>query len=257
VAVLRSQVKAQTQIIRQTVQREAALQERARIARDLHDDLGASLTHITFLSGVAQNEAGSADNVEEHLREISGSAQQAFQALDEIVWVVNPGNDTLENLTSYICHFATDFFTGTTTRCRLDVPASLPERSISTETRNHLFLAVKEALNNVRKHAQASAVTLRIQLEAKPGAGACPTAPDGGHAIGELGQNGGRTNGAPAQLWFCVRIEDNGRGFDLEGLPSTGDGLPNLRSRLEKLGGSCSIRSHAGGGTTVSLCVPL
>jgi signal transduction histidine kinase len=259
VAVLRSQVKAQTQIIRQTVQREAALQERTRIARDLHDDLGASLTHISFVSGVAQKEKQSQAAVEEHLLEISGSAQRAFQALDEIVWVVNPGNDTLENLTNYICHFATDFFTGSTTRCRLDVPASLPERAISTETRNHLFLAVKEALNNVGKHAQASAVTLRIRLETEPEGPDRPTELERGRPVrnGEMVETGGREVKAPAQLWFCLSIEDNGKGFDPDALPSTGDGLPNLRSRLQKLGGRFSLVSHPGSGTTVRFAMPL
>jgi signal transduction histidine kinase len=243
VVVLRRQVQTQTRVIREKAQREAALEERARIARDLHDDLGASLTQITFLSGVARKEQGKSQAIEEHLREISSSAQEAFQALDEIVWVVNPGNDTIENLASHICQFATDFFNATATRCRLDVPTDLPVRRISTETRNHLFLAVKETFNNVRKHAGATEVVLHIRVEPE----AARSAPAQG-----------RTEpGSRPRLAFCVTIEDNGVGFAPEGSPSTGDGLPNLRNRLEKLGGCFVLDSRPGLGTKVRFSVPL
>ncbi|HVM49648.1 MAG TPA: histidine kinase [Candidatus Acidoferrum sp.] len=222
IAMLRRQVRAQTRIISQKVQREAALEERARIARDLHDDLGAGLTHIAFLSQVAQKEGGPPE-VKEHLREIAGSAQDSFQALDEIVWVVNPKNDTLDQLASYICHFAEAFFRGTQTRCRLDLPPSLPECSIPTEIRNDIFLAVKEALNNVHKHARAAEVLLAV--------GAQDSA-------------------------LHIRIEDNGRGFS-PGDASVRNGLANMRKRLERIGGAFTLESRPGGGTRIRMSVPL
>jgi signal transduction histidine kinase len=249
VAVLRSQVKAQTKIISLKVQREAALEERTRIARDLHDDLGASLTHISFLSGVAQKERGNPQAVEEHLSEISGSAQEAFRALDEIVWVVNPKNDTVENLTNYICHFAAEFFRGTATRCRLDLPSSLPDCPIPTETRNNLFFAVKEALNNVRKHAQAAEVTVRFRMEARGAPVSLP--PISEH------QTGADENADAPKLSYCLSIEDNGRGFSLPKVTSNRNGLPNMRCRLEKIGGRFALESVPGQGTKVRLVVPL
>jgi signal transduction histidine kinase len=223
VAMLRRQVKAQMEIISQKVQREAALEERARIARDLHDDLGAGLTHIAFLSQVAQKEE-KPPLVKEHLREIAGSAQDSFQALDEIVWVVNPKNDTLEGLANYICHFAEGFFRGTPTRCRLDVPASLPDYPLPTEVRNNLFFAVKEALNNVRRHAQAKEVIVQVRLE------------------------GGL---------FSLSIEDDGRGFAPERAKSTSNGLQNMRKRLEQIGGEFELASQPMEGTNIRLTVPI
>jgi signal transduction histidine kinase len=231
VAVLRRQVRAQTRIIAQKIQREAALEERTRIARDLHDDLGASLTHIGFLSEVARNEK-SGDIVEEHLREISGSTQEAFQALDEIVWVVNPKNDTLDGLTSYLCQFANHFFHGTPTRCRFDLPMGLPERTISTEVRNNLFFAVKEGLNNVRKHAAASEVVLHFHWT-----------------------ENAESPEKPAN--YCISVEDNGRGFVAAETRSTRNGLVNMRQRLEKIHGSFVLESAPHGGTQLRFVVPL
>jgi signal transduction histidine kinase len=236
VVALRRQVRVQTTIIGQKIQREAALEERARISRDLHDDLGASLTHIGFLSEVARKEKQDQSLMDEHLREISGSTQQAFQALDEIVWVVNPKNDTLEGLTSYICQFAEHFFRGTPTRCRFDVPPSIPDQPISTEVRNNLFFAVKEALNNVRKHAHATEVSVRFSTP--PGAGTS-------------------ANGLAAQHrpQYRITLEDNGRGFAPENTRPTRNGLSNMRQRLEKIGGSFEIETAPGRGTKIRLTI--
>lgn len=260
VVVLRSQVKAQTKIIGQKIQREAALEERTRIARDLHDDLGASLTHIGFLSEVARKENQGTGAVEEHLREISGSTQEAFRSLDEIVWVVNPKNDTLDNLASYICHFAAHFFQGTPTRCRFDLPPGLPDRPMPAEWRNNLFFAVKEALNNVRRHALASEVILRISVapasqkaESKTGVSPGQSAPGPGAG----GRREAPTYPPPVTL-YCISIEDNGRGFARgEDLPSTRNGLANMRQRLEKIGGRFVLETSPGRGTKVRLTVPL
>lgn len=224
VGVLRKQVKAQTNIISQKVQREAALEERSRIARDLHDDLGAGLTRIAFLSKVAQKEEPRRAGIDEHLQEISGAAQEAFQALDEIVWVVSPKNDSIDSLASYISHFAEAFFRGTDTRCRLDLPPHLPDRPIPTEMRNNLFLAAKEALNNVRKHARATEVTIRASLDASV---------------------------------FSLSIADNGRGFTPETIPQAGNGLLNMKQRLEKIGGRFVLQTRPEAGTAIRLIVPI
>ncbi|HZQ48463.1 MAG TPA: histidine kinase, partial [Verrucomicrobiae bacterium] len=224
VVVLRNRVKVQTKIIGQKLQQEAAREERVRIARDIHDDLGAGLTHIAFLSEVAQKEKERPQAVAEHLRVISNSAQEAVQALDEIVWVVDPKNDTIDHVTSYLSHFAEEFFRVTPTRCRLDLPASLPDRSISTDLRNHLFFAFKEALNNIGKHAHATEVAVRISMESSH---------------------------------FIIAIEDNGRGFNPGENSTDGNGLVNMKKRLEKIGGSFELESRANAGTKIKFTVSL
>jgi signal transduction histidine kinase len=266
VAALRRQVRAQTRIIAEKIQREAALEERTRIARDLHDDLGASLTHISFLSEVAQKEKQSPAAVQQHLSEISGSSQEAFQALDEIVWVVNPKNDTLENLNNYICHFAAHFFRGTPTRCRFDLPATLPDHPIPTEVRNNLFFAVKEALNNVRKHAEATEVALRVRVDSHApgdsrGTRLSPARqdkpPDDESAGRQPEGNSNPSSGPRAASTYSLAIEDNGCGFIQTASDSLRNGLSNMRDRLQNIGGHFSVESKPGVGTKIQLLVPL
>jgi signal transduction histidine kinase len=241
--ILRRQVAAQTRLIGEKLQREAALEERTRIARDLHDDLGASLTHISFLSEVARKERQGTTALNEYLEDISSSTQQAFQALDEIVWVVDPKHDTIDGLTGYICQFARDFFEGTPTRCRFDLPASLPEVPVPTEVRNNLFFAVKEALNNVRKHAAASEVVIRVGFDLKGS--------EGRHLRGGAVQ---RSNGSGL---YSISIEDNGRGVAKPENRPTGNGLENMRQRLEKIGGRFQLETAAGKGTRIDMDLPL
>jgi signal transduction histidine kinase len=255
--ILRRQVKAQTKIIGEKIQREASLEERSRIARDLHDDLGASLTHIGFLSEVAQREKQGPSALQEYLREISGSTQEAFQSLDEIVWVVNPKNDSLDSLVSYICHFAAHFFHATPTRCRFDVPAGLPDRPIPTELRNNLFFAVKEALNNVRKHSNATEVILRISVtgtarQAQNWPGITPAGPAHGPEAGDERKS---APVAPPHDSYCISIEDNGRGFTPGTTASARNGLVNMQQRLESIGGRFDLESGPSLGTKVRLTV--
>jgi signal transduction histidine kinase len=205
--------------------------DRGRIARDIHDDLGAGLTQITLLSELARRE--SPEEMETHLVQISDTARELTQAVDEIVWAVNPRQDTLDGLVTYICQFAQEYLTMAGILCRLDVPGHLPPLPLSADVRHNLFLAVKEALNNIVKHAGAREVRLRLV------------------------QEDGR---------LTLVIEDDGRGFDAAtaivvrpgeaGSASTrGQGLENLADRLSSVGGRCSISSEPGRGTRVELNV--
>jgi signal transduction histidine kinase len=222
VAVLRNRVKAQTQIIRQKVQREAALEERTRIARDLHDELGSSLTQITLLSDRPKTEANS--ELSENIRKISATARDMAQSLDEIVWAVNPQHDTLESLVEYFSQTADDFLEGTTIRCRVKTPLHLPLCMVPADVRHQFFLAFKEALNNAVRHAACS--ELQIEFVADP-----------------------------AQ--FQVIVADNGIGFDTDSPRSAGCGLKNMRQRLEAMGGQFTLSSRPHQGTVVTLLVPL
>jgi len=217
------------------LERQRALErERARIARDIHDDLGASLTRITMLSQVAHGAAPQPERAVASLDLIFGTARELTRSLDEIVWAVNPKHDTLESLAGYLGKFAQDFLRAVHIRCRLDMPMQLPAWVLTSEVRHNLFLAVKEALHNVVKHAGATEVRITLTL----------------------------TGGG-----FAWEIEDNGSGFDLgggngnsganAGRVAPGNGLANMRKRLADAGGRCDLRSAAGAGTRVTFFVPV
>lgn len=206
------------------LEQQSALQkERARIAKDIHDDLGASLTQIAFLGELAQQDRGEPDKAAERVGKISTTARQAIKSLDEIVWAVNPRNDTLAHLIEYAGQFALDYLRLAGVRCRLDFPEQSPPRELSTDLRHNLFLAIKEALHNIVKHAQATEVWLRIKF---------------------------------SDLSLEISIEDNGRGFDYAPDDALADGLRNMRQRLADIGGECRVESHVGKGTKIILQLP-
>jgi signal transduction histidine kinase len=193
---------------------------RIEIAANLHDDVGARLTKVAMITELADHQTGAAEPSKPHIRAIARTTREVIQAMDEIVWTINPKNDTLENLANYIFQYAQEYFQNTTVRCRLDMPAQLPDRPISTEIRHNLFMAVKEALNNVLKHAAANEV--RITLAILP-------------------------------PYLRLTIIDNGRGFLPDQTRPGGNGLRNMKSRLEKLGGHMTLESTPGTGTTVAM----
>jgi len=141
--------------LRELEQQAALYKERGRIAKDIHDDLGANLTQIALLGELARQDSGEPDKAAERVGKISATARQAIKSLDEIVWAVNPRNDTLAHLVDYAGQFAIDYLRLADIRCRLDFPEQTPEREVSTDVRHNLFLAVKEALHNIVKHARA------------------------------------------------------------------------------------------------------
>lgn len=204
------------------LERERVLErERARIAQDLHDDLGSSLTRISLLSGLAREDKENAGQVEVHINKISQSAAQTLRALDEIVWALRPGSDSLQSLVEYIAHCANEMFEGDGVRCRLDLPADLPSRPLPPEMRHNIFLVVKEALANALKHSGAREV--RVKAEA-------------------------------AEDRLEIIVQDNGKGFDL-GTRGTGNGLDNMRRRAYAMGAMIHIESAPRAGATVRLLV--
>lgn len=210
--------------MRQLEQAHAIEQERMRIARDIHDDLGARLTQMAFLSEMAAGEIGPASQAGERLGKIAEGSRQAIRSLDEIVWAVNPRKDTLPDFLDYLSHYANEFFRSTDIRCRQDLPMIIPEISLSAEVRHHLFLACKEALNNIRKHARATEVWLRMSLN---------------------------------QSVLEITIEDNGSGFQSAATSPPGNGLLNLETRLAAVGGCYQVVSQPGRGTLVRFCLTL
>ena len=206
-------------------QQEAVEKERSRIARDIHDQLGASLTQISLLGELVESDKDMPEEVESHARQISQTARETTRVLDEIVWTVNPSNDTLDGLVTYICKNAQDYLSVAGLRYRLDIPADLPPIPIAPEVRHNVFLAAKEAVTNVVRHAQATSAWLRLRLEPKA---------------------------------FTLEIQDDGRGFHgLDERGRTRHGLRNMARRLEEIGGSFSIEAAPEGGTIVRLTAPL
>jgi len=189
--------------------------ERTRIAQDIHDDLGASLTLIAVLGDLAKKEKTS-----DRIEKMSGMAREAVKSLDEIVWAVNPRNDTLAHLIDYAGQFATDYLRDAGIRCLLDFPEQSPGRVVPANVRHNLFLIVKEALQNIVKHSGATEAWLRITVTT-PG--------------------------------LRVVVEDNGRGFVAPPENALADGLRNIRQRLAEIGGQCQIHSRPGEGTVITI----
>src|SRR5262249_35665987 len=145
--------------IRALEQERALERERARIARDMHDELGTNLTQITITTQLAKLEIPEA--VRTHIETIEAIARRTVTTLDEIVWTVNPRNDTLAGLLGYLGQHAVEFLGTAGLDCELDLPQESPEYALPAHTRHSLYLAVKEAINNVVKHAEATCVWIK------------------------------------------------------------------------------------------------
>ena len=207
------------------VEQETVLQrERARIAEDMHDELGARFTQISLLGELSRNTLPKTGPAHDYLSQISQVAQVGVKSLDEIVWAVNSRNDTLPDLLDYTGQYAREFASAAGLQCRLDFPETPPAENVSGEVRHAVFLIIKEALHNVVKHARASRVTLAFESV-------------NAH-----------------MLW---RIEDDGRGFEPAPDNALDDGLRNIRQRAAALGGQAQIESRPGTGTQVMVRIPL
>ncbi len=229
-AVRRVYVRRYRRKLEQVERQRAIERDRTRIAKDIHDDLGAGLTHIALLSELAWRD--SPQELPNHVAQISEMARELTRNMDEIVWAVDPQNDTLDSLVTYVSKFAQEFLSVASIRCRLDVPAELPPYVLPAEVRHNLFLAIKEALHNVVKHAQASEVWLRIEVR---------------------------------PLAFTLVLEDNGCGLNAtkpnsaarKDRISSGHGLENMERRLRIAGGRCVVSSPDDRGTRVEMSVDL
>ena len=219
--VLRRRHERQVKLLQQL---HALERERTRIARDIHDDLGGSLTEIGYLGALAVRDSQSLEDARKQLARIIERIREVARRLDETVWAVNPKNDSLDHLATYLCQTAREFLEPTTIRCRLEVSSNLPEVTLTAEVRHNVFLVVKEALNNAVKHSAAAELWLRLSMN----------------------------DGA-----MIIEVSDNGRGFKVDASRETGNGLRNMAARMEEVGGQFEVRSVAGEGTTVCVRLPL
>jgi signal transduction histidine kinase len=208
---------------RERIERRHALEaERSRIARDLHDDLGSSLTEISVLASTGQLPQSTEVSQPGLFQAIGAKARSLISALDVIVWAVDPEDNSLQSLADYLSGYTSEFFSHTSIACRLRVPVSFPPITLEGRVRHDLLMAVKEALNNIVRHADATEVELRMAM---------------------------------ADHSLEIDILDNGKGIR-EVRRDGGHGLKNLAARLEKIGGSCVVQPRADRGTIVRIRLP-
>jgi signal transduction histidine kinase len=230
ITVLRKQVEQRSAQLRSEIQERerteqlrALEEERSRIARDLHDDLGSSLTEISLLADAGPGRPPSLERAVSRFQAIGNKARSLVQALDVIVWLVNPSKDLLPFLAGYLGSYAEDYLSASDIGCRLKIPLDMPPVRLNANVRHNLFLAVKEVLHNTVRHAHASEVLVEFALR------------DGG---------------------LETVLSDNGRGFD-PSAPAEGNGLANLRQRLASVGGRSEICTQPGAGASIRLFLPL
>jgi signal transduction histidine kinase len=206
--------------------RAVLAEERMRIARDLHDDIGAGLTQVVLLSDMARRENVDPERAKAHQEQVVTVTRRLARSLDEIVWAINPTNDALEDSLSFVCKFAQDFLRAADISCRLNWPEDLSGGLLSSSQRHQLYLAVREVLNNVVKHAAATEVWLRLEVS--------------------------HSN-------LILEIRDNGRGFvvPLPGARSSRHGLNGMAERMNAVGGGIEITSETGHGTMIRLRMPI
>lgn len=216
----------------EAVERQEELErERARIARDIHDDLGVSLTQIALQCEMMQDDLDRPGHMRRHAMELSQSSRAMTRAVDEIIWAVTPGNDTLETFTSFIGQFVENTLKSTGLACRLALPTELPNLPMTATVRHSLYLVIREALNNVIRHAGAKTVRFTLALTGRR---------------------------------LTLTLADDGCGFD-SGQPSAGtqerlcrgNGLSNMRKRMNEIGGALNLSSRLGHGTTLTAQIDL
>jgi signal transduction histidine kinase len=238
-------------------------QERARLAHDLHDELGAGLTEVNMLTTLVKSPTTPLQERDRYLGQLNQTAQRMVGELDEIVWAVNPRNDTLASLVGYFGSYAQRLLEIASVSCGLDIPPESPEHPLDPKFRQEIFLAFKEALTNIVRHAKATKVWLRIAVTdatgARPSSGAA-TPEYSDHPAQLAAPEHGRASPCPAlngTKYLVVEVTDDGCGFDAATRTAGHDGIANMHERLKSLGGGCEITSDAKRGTTVRFRAPL
>ncbi len=216
---------------------QAMERERTRIARDMHDELGAKLTKVSFLGERLKSRVANAPELRAQVDSIAETTRSLLKSLDEIVWAVNPKNDSLRHLADYLGQYAGEYFEDTSVECAVALLDELPEMPLSAERRHNLFLSFEEALNNVLKHSEATRLQVTMTLA---GDTFKIVIEDNGCGFEKVGQKDASTGQPKAEM--------HGRG---------GNGLVNMQARLAEVGGRCRVTSVPGRGTQVELQLPV
>jgi signal transduction histidine kinase/ligand-binding sensor domain-containing protein len=201
--------------------KQAVEKERTRIATDMHDELGAGLSRIKFLSETIGLKKQMQEPVEEDIDKIRQYSHEMIDKMGEIVWALNEKNDSLSDLLAYTRVYAVQYLSENGIHCSVDTPVQFPSSFISGEFRRNIYLTVKEALHNIVKHAQARQVTIQMET--------------------------GKT--------LFISISDDGTGFDQNNIRPYGNGLNNMKKRMESIEGILEIKN--GNGTTIIISAPI
>lgn len=203
--------------------KQAVEKERNRISRDMHDDLGSGLTTIAILSEVVKKQISDPVKAKESLEKIAVSSRDLIDNLQDIIWVLNPKNDTLENLSSYIREYGLKFFEPFSVDLEFSYPDQFIKTHLSDELRRNIFLTVKESFNNIAKYAWCNKVTIIIH---------------------------------ETKTEIQLIIHDDGKGFSMNNVRLFANGLKNMQNRIEQVGGSYSINSAPDKGTLTEIKFP-
>jgi signal transduction histidine kinase len=190
----------------------------------MHDEIGSSLTQVAILSEIMKKQTGNPEEMMKLVDRISSISGNVVDDMGEIIWAMNPKNDDLNSFTSYLRQFASEYLAASEIKAEFSFPDEYPQVPMTSEQRRNVFLVVKEALHNIVKHSGASRISLALHW----------------------------TNGKLEMI-----IEDNGKGFEPGDSISIGNGLTNMKKRVETLGGSFVLTSEPGKGTRVHFSVSL
>lgn len=200
---------------------QAISEERSRIAADMHDDMGAGLSRIRYLSASMKNEIQD-EKLKHNLDTLISSSDNLVDKMNDIIWTLNTGDESLEEVIYYIRSQCSEMLDNAGVGFEYVIPETIPDLIISSEIKRNLYLAIKEATHNVIKHAHATQVNLLIQI----------------------GQQ------------ITIRVSDNGKGFNTEELTSKGNGLVNYQKRMAVIKGKVQYHSDKAG-TEICFEVPL
>jgi signal transduction histidine kinase len=198
--------------------------ERARIAMDIHDEIGSCITRLVLNGEDARRELPEDSKIRMKLGRICDDARSGLASIDEILWALNPRLDTLRDFANYICDYASKILEPAAIGCVFEVDAEMQLAVADLPLRRSLLMAVKETLNNIVKHSGATEARLKIKRQHQ-------------HLI--------------------VEIVDNGRGFDLTAITPGRNGLKNMSRRMLELGGNCNVSSEPGKGCCIKFSIPL
>jgi signal transduction histidine kinase len=197
---------------------------RKRIATDLHDDIGSSLTRISLLTEVVKHQVGDADrSLTEQLSSIAGLSRELVDSMSDIVWAIDPRKDHLSDLSQRMRHFVSDVCTARQIDFRFETPPSERDVAVGANIRREVFLLFKEAVTNMARHSGCSEAALEFRED---------------------------------ERGLLLRIADNGSGFDA-GSPNAGHGLRSMQERTTALSGHLDLRSEPGKGTILTFTIPL
>jgi len=217
---IKQRVKAKT---RELEKQQALYIERLRISKDVHDDIGSGLSKISLMADMAQKKAVGDADVSSDMQHISTVSRELVDNMRDLIWVLNPENTTLEQLVARLREYCADYLENMPLNVTLDFPDAVPAMRISREAQRNIFLTTKEAINNCIKHAAASAIKISLSFDTDK---------------------------------ICIIIADNGKGFEMTKIKGSGNGLRNMKQRIEMIGGRFVITSVANS-TTVSITIPL